>query len=56
MGDRVDDLASDVDDALVSVDELANEPEGIEGKVINKVKDALEKAKDTVDDMEDAKE
>ena len=54
--DRVDELASDVDDALVSVDELANEPEGIEGKEISKVKDALEKAKDAVDEMEDAKD
>ena len=29
MGDRVDELASNVDDALVNVDDLENEPEGI---------------------------
>ena len=56
MGDRVDELASDVDDALVSVDELENEPGEIEEKQIGKVKDALEKAKVTVDEMEDAED
>ena len=48
-------MATDVDDALVSVDELEDDPEGIEGKQIRKLKDALEKAKDTVDEIEDAK-
>jgi len=56
MGDRVDELASDVDGALVSVDELENEPGEIEEKQIGKVKDALEKAKATVDEMEDAED
>ena len=56
MGDRVDELASDVDDALVSVDELENEPGEIKEKQIGKVKDALEKAKVTVDEMEDAED
>ena len=31
-------------------------PKGLEEKQIGKVKDALEKAKDTVDEMEDAED
>jgi outer membrane murein-binding lipoprotein Lpp len=56
MSDKVDELASDVDDAMVSVDELADDPGSTEGKTIRKVKDALEKAKDNVDEMEDAED
>ena len=56
MSDKVDELASNVDDALVSVDELENDPGTIKGKQIDKVKDALEKAHDTVDEMEDAED
>ncbi len=56
MTDRVDELASDVDDALVSADELENEPGPITGDAITKVKDALERAKDTVDEMEDTED
>jgi hypothetical protein len=56
MSDRVDELASDVDDALVSADELNNDPGSIKGKAIHKVQDALKEAKDGVDEMEDAEE
>ena len=56
MADKVDELASHVDDALVSADELENDPGSITGKEIHRVKDALEKAKDTVDEMEDAED
>jgi outer membrane murein-binding lipoprotein Lpp len=56
MTDKVDELASDVDDALVSADELENDPGSIKAKEIDKVKDALGKAKDTVDEMEDAED
>ena len=56
MSDKVDELASDVDEALVSVDELKNDPGTIKGKAINKVRDALKDAKDGVDAMEDADE
>jgi hypothetical protein len=54
MSDRVDELASNVDDALVSVDELEDDPGKIKEKKITKVKHALQHAKQTVDDMEDA--
>jgi outer membrane murein-binding lipoprotein Lpp len=53
MSDKVEELASDVDDALVSVDALAEDPGSIKEKKIAKVKKALETAKDKVDEMED---
>jgi hypothetical protein len=56
MADKVDELANRVDDALVSAEELEGDPGGIGQKSIDKVKHALEKAKDTVDEMEDAPE
>jgi hypothetical protein len=56
MTDSVDELASNVDDALVSADELENEPGKIKEKQITRVKDALQHAKDIVDEMEDAQD
>ena len=56
MTDKVDELANSVDDALVSAEELENDPGRVRKKSINKVKDALQEAKDTVDEMEDAPE
>jgi hypothetical protein len=56
MTDRVDDLAAQVDDALVSAEELEDDPGATSSKKIERVKDALEKAKDTVDKMEDAED
>ena len=56
MTDKVDELASNVDDALVSVDELENDPGIVSGKRIDQVKGALEKAKSAVDEMEDAED
>jgi len=56
MSDKVDELASDVDDALLSVEELKEEPGSIKGKSIHIVEDALKEAKDGVDEMEDAEE
>lgn len=56
MSDRVDELASNVDDALLSADELENEPGKIKEKTITKVKGALQDAKDTIDEMEDAED
>ncbi len=53
MTDKVDELASDVDDALVSAEELDNDPGSIKKKNIDKVKGALEDAKHAVDQMED---
>ena len=54
--DKLDDLASHVDDALVSVDELENDPGNAKDKTIANVKDALEHAKEKVDELEDAEE
>ena len=57
MADKVDELANQVDDALVSAEELENDPGRTKEKSIHTVKDALEKARDTVDEMEeDAKD
>jgi hypothetical protein len=57
VGDKVDELANQVDDALVSAEELENDPGHVKEKSIHTVKDALEKARDTVDEMEeDAKD
>jgi outer membrane murein-binding lipoprotein Lpp len=56
MTDKVDKLASDVDDALVSADELEDDPGDIKGKTIGKVKEALAKAKETTDEMEDVED
>ena len=53
MGERVEELASDLDDALTSVEELHDDPGTVEEKTIKKVKKALDTAKDAVDDMED---
>jgi hypothetical protein len=56
MSDKVDELASDVDDALVRADELENHPGRIKGKEIQRVKEALEQAKNVVNEMEDAED
>lgn len=53
MEERVDELASDIDDALNSVEELDNDRGTIKEKTIEKVKKALDTAKDAVDGMED---
>jgi hypothetical protein len=45
VSEKVDELASDVDDALVSADALADDRGDIKGKNIDKVKNALETAK-----------
>jgi outer membrane murein-binding lipoprotein Lpp len=56
MSDRLDDLATHVDDAVGSVEELENDPGATSPKNIERVKDALDQAKKTVDKMEDAEE
>jgi Ran GTPase-activating protein (RanGAP) involved in mRNA processing and transport len=53
MGDKLDDLASHLDDALVSADELQDTPEGASKQEIQHAKSALAEAKDAVDEMED---
>jgi hypothetical protein len=56
MTEKLDDLANHVDDAIVSADELENDPGTARLQKVERVKVALEKAKDTVDEMEDAEE
>jgi hypothetical protein len=45
-----------VEDALLSVDELQNDPGELEAKDIENAKEAIEKAQDAVDEMEDSDE
>jgi hypothetical protein len=52
-GDKVDELAADVDDALVAAEELQAEPGKIEPILVDRVKDRLDKVKDAVDEIED---
>ncbi len=56
MSERVEDLASQVDDAIEAVEELEGDPGDIKKKKIDKVKGALDNAKKTVDEMEDAQD
>jgi outer membrane murein-binding lipoprotein Lpp len=56
MTDRVNELARHVEDALLSVDELQNDPGELEAKDIENAKEAIEKAQDAVDEMEDSDE
>jgi hypothetical protein len=56
MADELSNLASDVDDALVSVDELKETPGAIDEEAIAKAKRALEQAKGVVDEMEDVED
>jgi hypothetical protein len=53
MNDKVDELASDIDDAVRTTEELENEPGEIDENSIKKVKTALDKAHDVVSEMED---
>jgi outer membrane murein-binding lipoprotein Lpp len=56
MSEKLDELASNVDDALTSVDELKDDPGIAKEKTIHNVKDALKDAKEGIDKMEDAEE
>jgi hypothetical protein len=50
---KVDDLASVLDDLSVTLDELKDNPQGIDQAKLDEVKRALEHASDVVDDIED---
>lgn len=56
MSDKLDELASEIDDAVVTTEELKNDPGSHNEKKIDKITDALDTAKDAVDDLEDAEE
>lgn len=56
MTDRVNELARHVEDALLSVDELQNDPGRLKVKDIENAKEAIMKATDAVDELEDTDE
>ena len=54
--DRIDEVASDLDDVKVAVDELEiNPPDGVRPSSIDSLKRALDGAIDAVDDLENEK-
>lgn len=54
MSDKLDELASEIDDAVITAEELKNEPGSHQEQKIDEIADALDTAKDAVDDLEDA--
>src|ERR1039458_9746978 len=54
MSDKVDELGTQVDDALITVDELERNPGNKKDRQIDRVKDALEEAQDAVDEIADS--
>jgi hypothetical protein len=56
MSEKLDELASEIDDALLTTEELQDEPGAIPEKKLGKVKDALDKAHVVVEDLEDAED
>ena len=49
---RIDEMAEDLDDLSVTVDEIKDEPGDIDEKKLNKVKGALDRATDAIDEIE----
>ena len=56
MNDKLDDLSTEIDDAVLSAEDLKNAPGGLSKKKIDEVKDALEKAQDVAGDLENEEE
>jgi len=52
MSDKLDDLATEIEDAVLTTEELEDKPGDMSPKKIGKMKDALEKARDAADDLE----
>ena len=50
---KLEELASDVDDAATVVDELQAEPEGDASEKLGELKKTLEDASDTLDELHD---
>ena len=53
---KLEELASDVDDAATVVDELQAEPEGDASEKLGELKKTLEDASDTLDELHDEDE
>ena len=49
---KIDEMAEDLDDLSVTVDEIKDDPGDIDEKKLNKVKGALDRATDAVDEIE----
>ena len=49
---KIDEMAEDLDDLSVTMDEIKDEPGDIDEKKLNKVKGALDRATDAVDEIE----
>jgi hypothetical protein len=49
---KIDEIAEDLDDLSVTVDEIKDDPGDIDEKKLNKVKGALDRATDAVDEIE----
>ena len=53
---KLDELASDIDDASTVVEELQEDPETSTEEKLDELKGTLEDASKTIDDLEDAEE
>jgi plasmid stabilization system protein ParE len=52
--DKLDELAEEIDEARTGVDELAEQPSaGLDRATIRELREALEKAGDALDELED---
>ena len=49
---KIDEMAEDLDDLSVTVDEIKDDPGDIDEKKLDKVKGALDRATDAVDEIE----
>ena len=49
---KIDEMAEDLDDLSVTVDEIKDDPGDIDEKKLKKVKGAIERATDAVDEIE----
>ena len=49
---KIDEMAEDLDDLSVTVDEIKDDPGDIDEKKLEKVKGALDRATDAVDEIE----
>ena len=56
MSDKVDELASEIDDAVRTTEELKDEPGAVDEKKVDTIKDALDKAHGVVAELEDAED
>ena len=55
MPDKFEEVAADLDDLETNVDELQDDPAGIDTAKLDKVKKAIDTAKDAIDDIAEDK-